>query len=133
MVEEEDVHVVRQFRDAFGDQARAARGQTVGGVHEVQPAARGAGRPRRAGSRVAGPLRQRDHQQVRGVAPGRLLGPGADGGDDHLHVAVGVAGEGVQQPGQPVLRVRPVDDDAELGHRKDSFTFVIAVGHPARP
>ncbi|KOU70763.1 hypothetical protein ADK57_11820 [Streptomyces sp. MMG1533] len=48
---------------------------------------------------------------------GRLPGPVADRGHDHLDAREGDGGQGVEESGEVSLRVRLVDDDAELGHR----------------
>ncbi len=116
MVQEEDVDGVGQLGGAFGDGARAAGREAVLGADEVQPAARGPRGPRRSRRGVGGAVGQRDHLELRGVPPGRLTGPVADGGDDDLHVRQRTGDERVEQAGQVVLGVRPVDDDAELGH-----------------
>ncbi len=124
VVEQQDVHLGGQLGHPLGDRARGAGGQAVLGVDEVQPAARGPGRARRPGRGVAHAVRHRQHLDVRGVPLGRLPGPVADRGHDHLGVREGMRGEGVEEFRQMVLNVRPVDDEAEFGHREGSFSLM---------
>src|SRR5690606_28588697 len=88
--------------------------------------------PGRPGGRVAGALGQGQDAQLGRVPLGGLLRPVADGGHDDLDSGEGLRGEGVQQTGEVVLRVRAVDDDAELGHRALLRLAVALRGTPFR-